>query len=242
MKYLIANWKMNHTVAQGIEYLKEYQSLQPKISKTKVLIAPSYTSFFPLSQIIQKETIPVSLCAQNICEFKRGAYTGEVSAEMIQEIGCKYVLLGHSERRHLFHESNESINKKYQMALDYSLIPIICFGETLPVYQTKKTVSYITEQLLFLKGEKPPIFAYEPVWSIGSGLIPRIDEIETIVDFMKQNFPASSLLYGGSVNPETIQSIAKIEGLDGFLVGGASLQAVTFIKLLSSFENPGNDR
>jgi triosephosphate isomerase len=241
MKYLIANWKMNHTINQGIQFLDELFALNLSSSSTYLIIAPPFTSLSSLSQKIQLESLSVSLCAQNMSQFKMGAYTGEVSAEMILDAGSKYVIVGHSERRHFFHESNETITQKYDLAIEYKLTPILCFGEILSVYQAKETLSYLKNQLLPFQDKKPPILAYEPVWAIGSGLIPSIDEIEAVVDFIKQLFPESSVLYGGSVNPETIRSIANLPSLDGFLVGGASLQAKTFYHLLLAMENARND-
>jgi triosephosphate isomerase len=242
MKYLIANWKMNHTVNQGIQFLDELFALNPSSDSTCLIIAPPFTSLYSLSQKIKQESLVVSLSAQNMSQFKMGAYTGEVSAEMIIDAGSKYVLVGHSERRHVFHETNETITQKFDLALEYRLIPILCFGEILSVYQAKETVSYLRNQLLPFQEKKPPILAYEPVWAIGSGLIPSIEEIETVIGFVKQLFPESCVLYGGSVNPETMTSIASISSLDGFLVGGASLQANTFYNLILAMEKASYDR
>jgi triosephosphate isomerase len=236
MKYLIANWKMNLTIQEGIQYLEELHALIPVSRTTNLIIAPSFTLLDSLGKKIQEKAIPVSLCAQNMSQFSKGAYTGEVSAEMILETGCKYVICGHSERRHVFNESNETIAQKYNLALEYHIVPILCFGETLSVYEAKETISYLKNQLLPFQDKNPPILAYEPVWAIGTGLIPEINEIAAVVDFTKQLFPKSSVLYGGSVNPETIRSIAALPLLDGFLVGGASLKAKSFYNLLTAME------
>lgn len=242
MKYLIANWKMNHTIRIGEEFLREFSLLDVNHRSTQVIIAPSFTSLNRLSSLIQRENMPIYLAAQNMSQFESGAYTGEISAEMIKESGCRYVILGHSERRYQFHESEEVIFQKYKSAMDNSLIPILCFGETLPVYQAKETISFIKNQLTLFQKDKPFLFAYEPVWAIGTGLIPRIDEIVMVADFIKHTFPDSLLLYGGSVNPETIVPISAIPNLDGFLVGGASLKASTFFSLLLAMENSHESR
>jgi triosephosphate isomerase len=240
MNYLIANWKMNHTIHQGVQFLHEFMNLQPSMKSTNVVIAPSFISLLPLAQTIQKESIPVFLCAQNMSQYKTGAYTGEVSGEMIVETGSQYVILGHSERRHIFCESNEMITQKFNLVLDYGLIPILCFGETLSVYEAKETVNFLKKQLQPFQDKMPPILAYEPVWAIGSGLTPTIDEISSVLDFTRQLFPDSSVLYGGSVNPTTIQPMIDLPSLAGFLVGGASLQAKIFYNLLQTMEKTTN--
>ena len=234
MKFLAANWKMNHTVCQGLRFIQEFLTLQPPLAMINVILAPAFTSLFPFAQIIQKNSIPLSLCAQNCCEFTKGAYTGEVSAEMIAELGCQYVILGHSERRQIFHETNEIIFKKYQNALAASLVPILCFGETLSIYQGNNKLSYLENQLTDYKGLNPSILAYEPVWSIGTGLVPTIAEITAVITICKNQFPDTKILYGGSVTNSNIKEISQIKLLDGFLVGGASLESKSLFGLINS--------
>lgn len=234
MKFLVANWKMNHTVRQGLRFIQDFLAMEPPLALIHVILAPSFTSLFPFAQIIQKNSIPISLCAQNCSEYTRGAYTGEISAEMIRELGCKYVVLGHSERRHVFYETNEIILKKYQNAIADSLVPILCFGETLSIYQGNDKFGYLENQLADYRGLNPSILAYEPVWSIGTGLVPTIAEITAVISICKNQFPDTKILYGGSVTNSNIKEISRIKLLDGFLVGGASLESKSLFDLITS--------
>mgnify|MGYP003953290747 CR=1 FL=1 len=185
--------------------------------------------------------------AQNLCRYPDGAFTGEVSASMLRDCGCEYVIVGHSERRHFFAESNEDVAQKVQMAIQHALKPIICVGESLIQRQSEYTVAVIREQLQsVLNLVKSPsdfkdcVIAYEPVWAIGTGVTPDPDEIQAvhaeIRRILTNNLPEAAdnvrILYGGSVKPSNAEELMACEDVDGFLVGGASLQAHIFLEIV----------
>jgi len=234
MKTLIANWKMNHTILESIGFVRHFLSLKPDLSKINVFLASSFISLYPLQQEIAKSGSSLSLCAQNMYMESKGAFTGEVSAEMIRSAGCSAVLIGHSERRSLFHETSENVYRKYQTALEFEIMPIVCFGESLDTYNKKDTVPFIKSQIDMFPSNHELLFAYEPIWSIGSGLIPSKTEIEVVVEFVKKMFPRAKVLYGGSVNPKNIDMLCSLQSIDGFLVGGASLLAESLFSILNS--------
>ena len=234
MKTLIANWKMNHTISDGLHFIQQLLQFKPDISNVKVLIAPSFVSIYPLQQEIKKSGSPLSICAQNIHWDTNGAYTGEVSAEMIRSAGCSSVLIGHSERRLLFLETNDVILKKFKAALDHEIMPFVCFGEPFDVYQRKDTFSYVTKQLEMFPPNQEFYLAYEPIWSIGTGLIPSSEEIQDVITYVKNLFPHAKILYGGSVNQQNIALLSSIECIDGFLIGGASLFVESFVFILNA--------
>lgn len=227
---------MNLSIQEGVCFLEYLKHSDLSSFKTDIVIAPSYPSLYPLNELVKKNEIKVSLAAQNIADHKKGPFTGEVSVGMIKEVGCQYVILGHSERRHIYKESNQTIVEKFQLVVESSLHPILCFGEVLSIYQERKTLSFIDEQLKDYSEKQPFVLAYEPVWSIGTGLIPNEKEIADVLAFVKVKFPRSILVYGGSVNAENIHDLASIPFLDGFLVGGASLDPISFLKLLTPLE------
>jgi triosephosphate isomerase (TIM) len=230
MKYVVANWKMNKTISEGIEFVSMLKKENLPDDIVKTIIAPSFISINPIFEIIKNTKI--SLASQNVFYEEEGPYTGEISPLMLRSAGCEYAIIGHSERRILFNESNEIIFKKYISSKKNLLIPIICFGEKYEEYKKGATISVINDQLELFNNENNIIFAYEPVWSIGTGLIPKMNEIQNVIDYVKNKIKNSVVLYGGSVNLKNIEELAKIEVIDGYLVGGASLDLNNFKEII----------
>ncbi len=233
MKTVIANWKMNKTVQEGLDYISTFVELNPPIEQVKTIIAPSFVLMYPIFKSIGD--LPIYLSGQNIFYENEGPYTGEVSGKALKSSGCKYVIIGHSERRKLFFETDEIIYKKYIAAKNAGLIPIICFGEELTERKEGKTLSVIENQLKNYFSVENIILAYEPVWSIGTGIVPKNSEIEEVTKFLKNKFSFNiTVLYGGSVTLSNIYSLLEVKNIDGFLVGGASLNPLTFAKIIEA--------
>jgi len=176
------------------------------------------------------------LGAQDCSIYNRsGAYTGEVSANMLFNIGCNYVIIGHSERRISFNENNQVVLDKLSQAVLSGLTPILCVGESLEIYQNDETTNYLNTQLKNIPYDilRKCIVAYEPIWAIGSGLIPTNQEISNSIEFIK-SIAKTSVLYGGSVSKSNITELVKIKNCDGFLVGGASLKVTEFNHIITT--------
>jgi len=238
-KILIANWKMNIGLKQSLKLYKAY-SAKIKVSKNTTLVTlPSAHTISFLNQIKLKNKS--KLGAQNCSQFLEGSYTGEISAKMIKEIGCEYVLLGHSERRHFFNENKISLKNKIDNAKKNKLNIIFCVGENLLEYKKKLSKNVIRNQLknVFSKSFdfSKIIIAYEPVWAIGTSKTPLLQEINEIHYYIKNFFKKSlnvsniMVLYGGSVNKKNSKDIFKLEYVDGGLIGGSSLDANNFAKI-----------
>ncbi|HEY5235310.1 MAG TPA: triose-phosphate isomerase [Rhabdochlamydiaceae bacterium] len=236
---IAANWKMYKTGAEAQEFLTQIKGkIAPSV---KVFIAPSFTA---LPMMKAQEVV---LGGQNMHEAEDGAFTGEISARMLKDAGAKFVILGHSERRRLFHETDAIIHQKLKKAIFSGLLPILCVGETLEEREGKKTFDVLSTQLkTALAGISPAelILAYEPVWAIGTGktATPEIaqEAHQFCRDLLKklwgEEYAAKThILYGGSVTPETASSLAKQPDIDGALVGGASLDAAKFIQIIQGF-------
>ena len=237
MKIIIANWKMNKTIKEGLCFIDSFLNLDPPIEKIETVISPSYVLIYPIHNVIEK--LPLHLSAQNLFYEKDGPYTGEVSGEVLKDSGCKYVLIGHSERRKLFSETPEIVYKKFIAAKKFDLIPVICFGEELIDRKNGRTISVIENQLKEIFDFKNLILAYEPVWSIGTGIIPKNHEIEEVGEFIRGRFTNDvTLMYGGSVDKSNINELLNVKNIDGFLVGRASLDPLNFFEIVkASVEN-----
>ena len=244
--YIVANWKM-YGVLSSINTIKNVIKLSKKkgFRKAKIIYCPPYTL---LRQFINKtNNTKISIGAQN-CHTKNkyGSFTGSISASMIKNIGCKYVIIGHSENR-IVDNSEKKINLKIKSALKEKLNVIFCIGETLSQKKNKKTNIILKKQLLNgLKGIKKIeniLVSYEPIWSIGTGIIPSIDELKKKIKYIKKilNFKYREkrikILYGGSVNPENIGTLKQINEINGYLVGGASQNQKKFIDIIKKSIN-----
>lgn len=246
LRPLIAgNWKMNTTVNQGADLVMKLRELIKGVDEVDVVIAPPFTSLYHISHLVADSTI--RLAAQDIFWEKSGAYTGEISPEMIKDAGCRYVIIGHSERRQYFNETDETVNKKVVAAIRHDLMPIVCVGETLEEKEAGKTISRVRSQvrgaLAGLAGGavKGISIAYEPIWAIGTGKTASPQEAEEVHNSLRElifeMFEADSakgirIIYGGSVKPDNIDILMAQPNIDGALVGGASLKAEDFARLV----------
>lgn len=236
---------MHNTVKETLNTLKE---LLPLIinEDADIIICPNYISLNKASEFLG-DTV-VKLGAQNMHYEDKGAYTGEVSPVFLTEIGVKYIILGHSERRHIFGESNALVNKKVKSALKHNLNPILCVGETLEEREKNITFDVIKEQILYsladLKDEnlESLIIAYEPVWAIGTGKTATKEDANEAIGYIRnllaeyfgeRTATNTRILYGGSVKPDNIKDLMAMEQIDGALVGGASLKALDFSKIIN---------
>jgi triosephosphate isomerase len=244
--FFAANWKMNKTVGESLDFVSRLKKLVIGVNDRQVVIAPSFTALYPVGAALKESGI--GLAAQNLSDNREGAYTGEVSARMLADAGCMYVIVGHSERRVLFGESNDSIHDKIGMALEFGMQPIFCIGETLQERETGRTFEVIEKQIK--EGLNPikaydigkMVVAYEPVWAIGTGKTATPEQAGEAHAFIRQLMeklcgkePAHRLplIYGGSVNPDNIGKLMAQPDINGALVGGASLDADTFGKIIA---------
>jgi triosephosphate isomerase len=231
----VANWKMRMHFFDALNYCtKNYQELVSLADKHPFILCPSFVALAPLSELLKNS--PIKLGAQDCSPFTEGSHTGEVSAQSLREIGCSYCIVGHSERRAQFNETNESIAEKILRLIENQITPIICIGESELDAINERTYSVLEEQLapIFItlqshrKEKRNILFAYEPVWAIGTGIIPEqqyvIDVFNWLHKTISQHLTHDSfqLLYGGSVDKITISDLKKISSIDGFLIGGAS--------------------
>ena len=233
--YFIANWKMFgdtrslNSLDKVVTFIKKY-----KKNNIKLIYFPPATLINLLSQKFKNTSIDVG--AQNCFhEENHGAYTGQINSFMLKDAGAKYIILGHSENRKLG-EDNNLINRKIKSSIKSGLKIIFCIGETLTQKNKKNTKKILSQQIIQglknVENKKNIIIAYEPVWAIGSGLIPKETEIFEIVKFIKNKVKGSKVLYGGSVNSQNINLLKKIDNVDGFLVGGASQNSNNFIDII----------
>jgi triosephosphate isomerase len=245
-KPLIAgNWKMFKTGAEAVETAKKLADLVGKTDTVDMMIAPPYTALSLVATVLQDTNIGLS--AQNMHWAANGAYTGEISSEMLCAAGCQYVILGHSERRQYFHETDDHINQKIHATIGANLIPVFCVGETEDERNLNKTFSVLDNQIeIGLKGINIDqainiIIAYEPVWAIGTGKTATNDQAQAVHSYLRKrisdifNVEVAStmrILYGGSVKPNNIKGLMTMPDIDGALVGGASLDADQFAAII----------
>lgn len=243
-KYICGNWKMNKTSSEALEFASEINKFE--FNKVDILIAPSFVTLESLRKNLKDE---IKVAGQNVSQFDEGAYTGEVSTSMLKDIGVDDVIIGHSERREKFLESDEIINAKVKKALEDGLSVILCLGESLEIKEEGREVDFVRVELLnsldgVEKIEKITI-AYEPIWAIGTGKTCSSEdaekmcrEIRNIIDEKYGEVSQKTrILYGGSVKPSNVGEILSKENIDGVLVGGASLKASDFIEIIKAGES-----
>ena len=242
-KFIIAgNWKMNKTPSEGKIFINEVKSMVPSLQNTKVIFFHAYSG---LANIDVRD--PFYLGAQNCHWEGSGAYTGEISIEMIKDCNAKYIIVGHSERRQLFKELDKDINNKIRAILASKLKPILCIGESIVDRNAMLTENFLQRQLEDglegIQSIDDCIIAYEPIWAIGTGETANKDQIGSAHDFirsvLRNLYPESyscPILYGGSVNSKNAKELFKIKGVDGFLIGGASLNKESFISIINNVE------
>lgn len=223
MKIIIGNWKMNGSQDFTIKFIEEINKLE---TMNKIIICP------PAPLIPFFEKFKHKIGAQNCFYEKFGAFTGENSPYLLKELGCEYVLIGHSERRSIFDESDEIIYKKWDTAISNNLIPVVCLGEKLEERNYWKEVISAQLKPYYKENLETTIFAYEPVWSIGTGIIPTENEIHNACKFIKSIVKDSNVLYGGSVNSKNYRQILNCKNVDGLLIGGASLKIKEFSEII----------
>ena len=243
---IAGNWKMNNDLTQSEKLIVELKNLlQNEKLNCDVIVCPPYTSLSEASKLLKGSSI--KLGAQNMYFEENGAYTGEVSASMLKSVGCEYVILGHSERRTIFNESDELINKKIKKALAAGLTPIFCVGELLEERETGITNDVIKKQILVgLTGiteeeMKKIIIAYEPVWAIGTGKTATPAQAQEVHEFIRDLIEIDysleiandvTIQYGGSVKPDNAKELLSQKDIDGALVGGACLKADSFLGII----------
>ena len=239
--FIAANWKMFKTVHEAVVFAKEFRALVKDVNDVEIVVAPPFTALHSVVEAARNSNIGVA--GQNLHWEREGAFTGEISAAMLKEAGADYVIIGHSERRRLFHETDETVNRKLIAALGAHLIPIVCIGETLEERERNETLAVLDRQIKAgldsLTGDQVAglVIAYEPVWAIGTGrnaTPAQAGEAHAhIRSRLRQWFggPAADqchVIYGGSVKPDNIHELVLLPDVDGALVGGASLDVRAF--------------
>ena len=245
--FIAGNWKMNLEKGSAVGLAKALVDGTKNITDRDILICPSFPLLHIVNDVVSGSN--VWLGAQNMYYEKKGAFTGEVSADMLKSVGCEWVILGHSERRHVFHEDDSLINKKVKSAIEQGLKPILCVGELLEERESGKTEEVVKRQVVEGLKEVSPedtakiTIAYEPVWAIGTGKTATPEDADSIHSFIRDilrdlyNSKVSEnmrILYGGSVKPENIDSLMAKDNIDGALVGGASLKADSFLRIINA--------
>lgn len=249
-KALIAgNWKMHAGAADGIALAAGVAAAVREMSATEVVIAPPFTALAAVAQELAELGSPVTVAAQNMHFEGKGAFTGEISASMLRDAGCVWVILGHSERRHIFGESDEVVAKKVAAAFAAGLVPIACVGETLEERESGRTLEVVSRQVAaflgdFAKHAGTGVIAYEPVWAIGTGKVASPRDAEEVHAAIRKQLDEGAaglgavtrILYGGSVKGDNAEGLLSQPDIDGALVGGASLDAAGFAKIAAAAE------
>ena len=245
LPFMAGNWKMNKTVGEAIDLVRELKTSISGVKGVEVAVAPPFTALYAVCKELEGSSI--RLAAQNLYWEEKGAFTGEVSPLMLKEVGCHYVIIGHSERRQFFGEIDETVNRRIKAALLQGLKVIFCMGETLREREEGKTFPVIERQVegglksLSDKELKNMVIAYEPVWAIGTGKTATPGQAEEVHRFIRGKIEKLysrevseeiRIQYGGSVTPENIKGLMDQPNIDGALVGGASLKAESFSKIV----------
>jgi triosephosphate isomerase len=242
---MAGNWKMNKDIKEAISLVNDIKRDVYNVDNVEIVVCPPFTDLSDVGEMLIESNI--ALGAQNCYWEKEGAFTGEVSAGMLKSAGCRYVIIGHSERRQYFGETDETVNKRIKAAVAGGLIPIMCVGETLQEREAGRTLDVVRTQLTDgLKGFDETfldtlVIAYEPVWAIGTGKTATPDQAQEVhafirkllIELFSESFANSRcILYGGSVKPDNVEELMREEDVDGGLVGGASLKADSFSALV----------
>lgn len=243
---IAGNWKMNKTAAEARDLASKLIPLVSGVKDREIVLSPTFTALQTVALAIKGTNM--GLAAQNLHWEDKGAFTGEISAEMLLDLGCKYVIIGHSERRQYFGETDESVNKKVKQALKKGLLPIMCVGETLAEREAGKLNEIIDRQVtsglkdVGIDDMKKVVIAYEPVWAIGTGKTATPEQANEVHALIRQKIKmlytteiaeGIRIQYGGSVTPENVSSLMAKPDIDGALVGGASLKPESFAALVN---------
>jgi triosephosphate isomerase len=244
--FIAANWKMYKTIGEAVDFAKRLREALPAFPDRDVIIAPPFTALQAMAAALKGSAIQLS--AQNLHDAEEGAFTGEISAGMLVDAGCRFVIIGHSERRHIFGEDDEFINKKIKTALKHGLKPIFCIGETLEERESGITFDVLQRQIgeglnnISTDDIGSIVVAYEPVWAIGTGKTASPKEAQDAHQFIraciKMYYDAAAaekavIIYGGSVTPENIDQLMAQQDVNGALVGGAGLKSESFAKIVN---------
>jgi triosephosphate isomerase (TIM) len=243
--FIAGNWKMNKTVGEALDLVRELKASLAGVKGVDVAVAPPYTALHAVHKELEGSSI--RLAAQNLFWEEKGAYTGEIASLMLKEVGCQHVIIGHSERRQYFGETDVTVNRRIKAGLLRELEIIFCIGETLKEREGKRTFDVMETQLegglkgLSEKDMESLVIAYEPVWAIGTGKTANPEQAEEVHSFIRQKLEklysrkvseTVRIQYGGSVTPENIKGLMARKNIDGALVGGASLNSETFSRIV----------
>ena len=246
MPFLAANWKMFKTVSEAVVYAKEFRTLVKDAQDVEIVLAPPFTALHAVAEACRNTNVAVA--GQNLSWEKEGAFTGEISGGMLKEAGAEYVIIGHSERRRLYGETDQTVNRKTIAAFHANLVPIVCVGETLEEREGEQTLAVLDRQVKDgLDGVTAAqvaelVIAYEPVWAIGTGRNATPEQANEahahIRNRLRQWFGADAaerchVIYGGSVKPDNVKALAALPDVDGALVGGASLDPRSFLQIVN---------
>jgi len=249
---IVGNWKMNKTASEAAAFIRDFLKRVPASPHADVVVAPPFTALESVRNALGPSAW-ISLGAQDLHWEQHGAFTGEVSAPMLRDLACRYVIVGHSERRILFGEQDDHIQKKVRAALKHRLSPILCVGESLADREAGRTESVVTAQLQSSLAGLPTqdlanvTIAYEPVWAIGTGRAATTEQAVTMhrsirlfveTGWNREHASAIRILYGGSVTPQNIESLLVSDAIDGALVGGACLDLDSFATIISFAQIP----
>lgn len=248
---IVGNWKLNKTIQEAVDLVKSLQHMVADVNDVEIVVAPVFTGLASVAQALSDGNI--RLAAQDVFWEDRGAFTGEVSPGMLKDVGCEYVIIGHSERRQYFGDTNENVNRKVKASHAHGLTPIICTGETLEEREAGSTGAVVKEHLLNgiagLSADQivSTIIAYEPVWAIGTGhnAAPnQAQEVHALIRaLLSETYSADvasqvRIQYGGSVKPDNAAVLIAQPDIDGALVGTASWEAESFAEIIKSANNP----
>ena len=249
-RMIAGNWKMNETYSEGVVLAQGLaKELADGTGDVDVVVCPPAVDLKGVAEVIEHEDAPFALGAQNVYWEEKGAYTGETAPDMLTNIGATYCIIGHSERRGYFHETDEEINKKAKALMAHGIVPISCCGESLEVREAGKHVEFVVEQIkkdtegLTIDDPSKYVVAYEPIWAIGTGKTATADDAEEVCGairktlaeiFGQETADGIRILYGGSAKPENVGGFLEKEDVDGALVGGASLKADSFAAMVRS--------
>jgi len=243
---IAGNWKLHNTSSQGVALVEELAVLTANNQKVDIVVCPTFTALAAVANALGGTNI--HLGAQNMHWEKKGAFTGEVTAEMLTDLCCQYVIIGHSERRQYFAETDETVNKKVKAALEANLLPIMCVGESLEEREAGTTEVLVGKQVraglagLAAKQVAKLVIAYEPIWAIGTGRTATSDQANDVCAFIRRTIAEmfdqatankTRIQYGGSVKADNIAELMGKSDIDGALVGGASLDAAGFSKIVN---------